>query len=157
MWRQTHAGSDAPAFRHGRGDAAAVTAGTPYRASRNVVCSCKHHVVWCPKYRRPVLDEEAAERLKALLRRLAQECQAELIGLEVVPDHVHLLCEVAPQFGIHRLVRRLKGRSSRLLRQEFPRLRSRLPTLWTNSYFVATVGGAPLAAIRRYIEQQRGR
>ena len=67
-----------------------MTAGAPYRASRNVVCYCKYHVVCYPKYRRPVLDEEAAERLKALLRRLAQECQAELIGLEVVPDHVHL-------------------------------------------------------------------
>lgn len=72
-----------------------------------------------------------------------------------MPDHVHLLCEVDPQFGIHRLVKNLKGRSSRLLRQEFPWLRSRLPTLWTNSYFVATVGSAPLSVIKQYIENQK--
>ena len=72
-----------------------------------------------------------------------------------MPDHVHLLVEVDPQFGIHRLVRLLKGRSSRILRQEFPWLKSRLPTLWTNSYFVSTVGGAPLAGIKQYIENQK--
>ncbi len=63
--------------------------------------------------------------------------------------------EVDPQFGIHRLVRLIKGRSSRLLRQEFPALKSRLPTLWTNSYFVSTVGGAPLAVIKKYVENQK--
>lgn len=76
--------------------------------------------------------------------------------MEVMPDHVHLLVEADPQFGIHRLVKLVKGRSSRLLRQEFPQLRSRLPTLWTNSYYVSTVGGAPLAMIKRYIESQKG-
>jgi len=68
---------------------------------------------------------------------------------------VHLLIEVDPQFGIHHLVRLLKGRSSRILRQEFLWLKSRLPTLWTNSYFVSTVGGAPLAVIKQYIENQK--
>jgi putative transposase len=73
----------------------------------------------------------------------------------VMPEHVHLLGEVDPQYGIHRLVRAIKGRSSRLLRQEFPWLRSRLPTLWTNSYFVSTVGGAPLEVVKQYIENQK--
>lgn len=75
--------------------------------------------------------------------------------MEVMPDHVHLLISVAPQFGIHHLVKQMKGRSSRYLRQEFPHLKSRLPTLWTNSYFVATVGGAPLEVIKKYIENQK--
>ena len=75
--------------------------------------------------------------------------------LEVMPDHVHLLIECDPQFGIHRLVRLLKGRSSRLLRQEFPELSRKLPTLWTTSYFVSTVVGAPLAVIKHYIENQK--
>jgi putative transposase len=96
-------------------------------------------------------------RLREILCQTAEELQAEIIELEIMPDHVHLLCEADPQFGIHKLVKRLKGRSSRLLRQEFPRLKSRLPALWTNSYFVATVGGAPLAVIKQYIEQQKGR
>ena len=86
---------------------------------------------------------------------VAGERQAEIIELEIMPDNVHLLVSVDPQYGIHRLVRQMKGRSSRLLRQEFPALRSRLPTLWTNSYFVATVGGAPLSVIRQYIENQK--
>ena len=125
------------------------------RSNRNVVFSCKYHVVWCPKYRRKVLADGVDERLKAVIRSTAAERSATVIEMEVMPDHVHLLVEVDPQFGIHRLVRLLKGRSSRLLREEFPRLRSRLPTLWTNSYFVATVGGAPLAVIKQYIENQK--
>lgn len=68
---------------------------------------------------------------------------------------MHLLVECDPQYGIHRLVKQIKGRSSRLLRAEFPQLRSRIPTLWTNSYFVATVGGATLDIVKRYVENQR--
>jgi len=75
--------------------------------------------------------------------------------LETMADHVHLLLGVDPQYGVHRLVKQIKGRSSRLLRQEFPSLRSRIPTLWTNSYFVATVGGAPFELIKRYVAEQR--
>lgn len=126
-----------------------------FKRNRKVVYSCRYHVVWCPKYRRKVLVSGVDERLKQIIRQTAAELQAEVIELEVMPDHVHLLCEVDPQFGIHRLARHLKGRSSRLLRQEFAWLRSRLPTLWTNSYFVATVGGAPLAVIKQYIENQK--
>jgi putative transposase len=72
-----------------------------------------------------------------------------------MPDHVHLLVECDPQFGINRLVRSIKGQSSRILRKEFPSLKTRLPCLWTNSYFVSTVGGAPLAMIKQYIENQK--
>ena len=126
-----------------------------YKSNRNIVYSCKYHVVWCPKYRRGVLVSGVDERLKAILREVAQERQAEVIELEVMPDHVHLLVEVDPQFGIHRLIRLMKGRSSHHLRQEFPWLKKRLPTLWTHSYFVSTVGGAPLAVIKQYIENQK--
>ena len=126
-----------------------------YKSNHNIVYSCKYHVVWCPKYRRRVLTSEVEERLKAILREVAEERQAEIIELEVMPDHVHLLVEVDPQFGIHRLIRLMKGRSSHHLRQEFPWLKKRLPTLWTNAYFVSTVGGAPLAVIKQYIENQK--
>lgn len=126
-----------------------------YRSNRNVVFSCKYHVVFCPKYRRPVLTAEVAERFRAILADVATETLAAVIEVEVMPDHVHLLIEVDPQFGVHKFVKRVKGRSSRLLRREFPWLRSRLPTLWTNSYFVSTVGGAPLAVVKRYIENQK--
>lgn len=126
-----------------------------YKSNRNIMYSCKYHVVWCAKYRRKVLIGNIETRLTEILREAALEQRCEIIELEVMPDHVHLLCEVDPQYGIHRFVKLLKGRSSRTLRQEFPKLRSRLPTLWTNSYFVSTVGGAPLAIIKQYIETQK--
>lgn len=75
--------------------------------------------------------------------------------MEIMPDHVYLLLEVDPQFGIHRAVKAIKGRSSRILRQEFTWLKSRLPTLWTNCYFCSTVGGVPLSEIEQYIENQK--
>jgi len=77
------------------------------------------------------------------------------LKMEIMPDHVHLLVECDPTFGINRLIRSIKGRSSRVLRTEFPHLRSRIPCLWTNSYFVSTVGGAPLAVIKNYIANQK--
>ena len=106
------------------------------------------------------LDEEPLigpieTRSKEILRQACQEYQAEVEELEVMPDHVHLLVSVDPQFGIHRLVKLLKGRSSRFLRQEFPALKRKVPSLWTNSYFVGTTGGAPLSIIKQSIEQQK--
>lgn len=94
-------------------------------------------------------------RLKELINQAANEIHAEIIELEIMPDHVHLLIEVDPQYGINKAVRHIKGMSSHALRTEFPHLKTRLPTLWTNSYFVSTVGGAPLAAIKQYIENQK--
>ena len=72
-----------------------------------------------------------------------------------MPNHVHLLCEVDPQYGVHKVIKEIKGITSRLLRQEFKHLTTKLPTLWTNSYFVSTVGGAPLEVIRQYVENQK--
>ncbi|TYT73761.1 IS200/IS605 family transposase [Desulfobotulus mexicanus] len=128
-----------------------------YKNNNNVVYSCKYHVIWCSKYRRQVLTGAVAERLKDLINQVASERQSEVIELKIMPDHVHLLIEVDPQYGIHRLVKQLKGYSSRILRKEFSTIKSRLPTLWTNSYFVATVGGAPLSIIKQYIEEQKNR
>ncbi|MGB8687579.1 MAG: IS200/IS605 family transposase [Microcoleus sp.] len=126
-----------------------------YKSNKNVVYSCKYHIVWCPKYRRKVLVNGVDTRLKEILLEISTEFGSELIELEVMPDHVHLLVECDPQFGIAKLIRYMKGRSSRYLRQEFPWLKSRLPTLWTNSYFIATVGGAPISVIKQYIENQK--
>ncbi len=125
------------------------------RSNNNVVYRCAYHVVWCPKYRRPVIEGAVDERLKQIIREVCAERECNLIELETMPDHVHLLVECDPQYGIHRLVKQIKGRSSRVLRQEFDSLRSRLPTLWTNSYFVATVGGAPLGIVKQYVANQR--
>lgn len=126
-----------------------------YKSNNNVVYSCKYHVVWCPKYRRKVLQGTIAERLEEVIKQKCSEIEANIIEMEIMPDHVHLLIEVDPQFGINRAVRSIKGFSSFTLRKEFPSLKTRLPTLWTNSYFVSTVGGAPLNVIKQYIESQK--
>jgi putative transposase len=102
-----------------------------------------------------VLVDGVDERLKQLINAQAESMNCQVLEMEVMPDHVHLLIEVDPQFGIHRAVKQLKGATSRYLRQEFPWLKSRIPTLWTNSYFVSTVGGAPLSVIKQYIENQK--
>jgi putative transposase len=125
------------------------------RSNNNIVFLCTYHVVWCPKYRRSVLGGQVGFRLKAILKEVAKERRSEILELEVMPDHVHMLVDVDPQYGIHRLVKQMKGRSSHHLRAEFKWLKSRLPTLWTNSYFIATVGGATLEVVKKYIEAQK--
>jgi len=126
-----------------------------YKSNNNVVYSCKYHVIWCPKFRRPVLIDDVEERLKTVIQDVSDEYSCEVINLEIMPDHVHLLVEVDPQFGIHKLIKTIKGRSSRIIRSEFKWIKSRLPTLWSNSYFVSTVGGAPLEVIKQYVETQK--
>jgi len=126
-----------------------------YKSNNNVVYSCKYHVIWCSKYRRDVLKDGADTRLKIVIQEVCNEFGAEVIEMEIMPDHVHLVIEIDPQYGIARLVKNIKGRSSRILRQEFSWCRTRVPTLWTNSWFVSTVGGAPLEVIKQYIEQQK--
>jgi putative transposase len=127
------------------------------RSTNNVVYVCRYHVVFCPKYRRKVLAPPIDERLKTILAEQIERWGQELIEMEVMPDHVHLLVGCDPQFGIHRLVKLLKGHSSHALRVEFPALKRRLPSLWTNSYFVCTVGGVTLETLKRYVENQKGK
>jgi len=118
---------------------------------------CNDHVVFCPKDRRKGWVNGVDERLKAILIETIAKWGQELVELEVMADHVHLLVGCDPQCGIHRLVKYLKGTSSRYLRQEFPQLKRRLPSLWTNSYFVATTGGVTLKTLQRYVEGQKNR
>ena len=128
-----------------------------FKSNHNVVYSCTYHVVWVTKYRKKYLEGEIEARLKKICLDVAKECNFEIVEMECDRDHIHLLLEVDPQFGVHKAIKRMKGRSSRFLRQEFLILRQRLPTLWTNSYFVCTVGGAPMAVIKQYIETQKER
>jgi putative transposase len=104
-----------------------------------------------------VLVSPVSDRLKTLLMEKADELEATISSMEIMPDHVHLLVQCDPQFGIHRVVRHLKGYSSRILRTEFSHLKSRLPSLWTNSYLVSTVGTVSLDVVKQYIEAQKGR
>lgn len=126
-----------------------------YHSNKNIIFKCVYHVVFCPKYRRDVLTGGVDDRLKELILETAVEHGFDVLSMEVMPDHVHLLLDVDPQFGIHKAIKRIKGYSSRVLREEYPHLKRRLPTLWTNSYFCATTGGATLEIIKKYVENQK--
>ena len=102
-----------------------------YHTIEHLVFSCQYHVVFCPKYRRKVLINGIDERTKELFLRIAEEKQFQILDMEVMPDHVHLLIDCNPRFGIMECVKALKRQSSHILRKEFPELNSKLPTLWT--------------------------
>jgi putative transposase len=128
-----------------------------YAQNAGATFSLKYHIVWCPKYRRPVLVDAVAGRLKDLLAAKADELGMTIHALEVMPDHVHLFVESDPTRCVAEIVNRLKGSTSRLLRQEFPSLRSRIPTLWSRSYFAGSIGHVSAAAIERYVAAQKGK
>lgn len=130
---------------------------TVIRSSTHIVFNCHYHVVWCPKYRRKVLVKGIDERLKTLIQECVERWGQEFIQVEVMPDHVHLLVGCDPQFGIHRLVKFIKAATARQLREEFPQLVHKLPSLWTNSYYVSTTGGVTLDGVKRYVESQKGK
>lgn len=110
---------------------------------------------WCPKHRLSVLVDGADEALKRIVVRVCLARDAELFKLEVMPDHFHLFVDVVTRYGIHRLIKEVKGTNSRQPRASFPFLKRHLPTLWINSYFVSTVGGASVAVVNQYIENQK--
>ena len=100
-----------------------------YAKNAGAVFTLKCHLVWCSKYRRKVLAGQMEVRLRQLLAEVADERGMTFHAMEIMPDHVHLFVESDPTLCVAEIVNRLKGRSSRVLRQEFPTLRSRLPTL----------------------------
>ena len=124
-----------------------------YRSTNKTVYSAKYHLIWCPKYRRRVLVGMVEAQLREVIAEVVAGVGAQVIEVEVMADHVHLLVEVPPNVALSKLMQLLKGRSSRRLRMEFGHLR-RLPVLWSPSWFVSTVGGAPLEVVRRYVENQ---
>jgi len=128
-----------------------------YHTTNHLVYSCQYHVIFCPKYRRPVLKDEIAERLKELILEKQEEYGYKVLDMEVMPDHVHLLLDVNPKIGVFRIVNKIKGYTSNVLRKEFPELKKRLPTLWTHSKFISSVGAVTLEVVKRYIEEQRGK
>lgn len=128
-----------------------------YARNAGAVFSLTYHLVFCPKYRKSVLQGLVAERLKALLTLKAAELHVTLHTLEVMPDHVHLFVESDPGMAPAKLAAQFKGYTSRVLRQEFRHLRSQLPSLWSRSYYIGSVGHVSEATVRRYIDNQQGR
>ena len=93
--------------------------------------------------------------MKEILWQAAEDKEIVIEKMEVMPDHVHLQLEVDPQYGINSAVKQIKGVTSHVLRSEFPWIKSKVPTLWTNSYFVSTEESVPLFEVRQYIESQK--
>ncbi len=130
---------------------------TIVRNKQNIVYQCHYHVVFCPKYRRKVLTNSIAARLKVLVQEVVEKWGQEFVECEVMSDHVHLLVGCDPQFGIHRLVKLVKSATAHQLREEFPVLKRKLPSLWTNSYYCGTTGGVTFETVKKYVESQKGK
>jgi len=126
-----------------------------YQRSGNRVFLIQYHLVWCPKRRKPVLAGKVKERLERVIHQFADELGVKVLELAINPDHVHLFISAYPTIPVHKIVRRIKGRSSNILRREFPEL-LKLPSLWTNSYYVSTIGAVSKETIEKYVEAQRG-
>jgi len=108
------------------------------------------HLVWIPKRRKPVMTGEVRDRLFQIISEVAKDHDWNVRALEIAPDHVHLFVEIHPTDAINQVVKAFKGRSAYLLRKEFPHL-TKLPSLWTNSYFFSTAGNVSADTIERYI------
>ena len=128
-----------------------------YKRNAGCVFNIKYHLVWCPKYRKEVLTPKIAERLSELLNLKAQEMGIKIEIMQIHPDHVHVFITGQPTEAIQHIVNQLKGYSSRILRAEFAELRSKLPCLWSRSYYAGTVGHVSEYTIRKYIEAQKGK
>lgn len=128
-----------------------------WRKSRSATYNIAYHLIWCPKYRRKVLINGVDVRLKELLKEKAKEMGMIIEQMEVMPDHVHVFVKCEPNDSPQWIVSQFKGSSSRILRDEFSWLRSRLPTLWTRSYYCESVGHISERAVKKYIENQKNK
>jgi putative transposase len=130
--------------------------GQEYRRKETCVFLMNYHVVFCPKRRRKILVGPVRERLMQIIWETAPDLECDVLALEVMPDHVHVFLSAAPQWAPNILIGRLKGKSARLLRQEFPQLQ-RMPSVWTRSYFISTAANVSSETIARYIAEQTTR
>jgi putative transposase len=128
-----------------------------FRSGRHCVFILKAHLVFVTKYRRHVFKKQHLERMKEILGKVCDDFGCKLQEFNGEDDHVHLLIEYKPQVELSKLINSLKGVSSRLLRNEYPDIAARYykGVLWSPSYFVCSVGGESIEALKQYIEQQR--
>lgn len=127
-----------------------------YRKTAHSVYDIKYHLVWITKYRKPVLHGEVAKRLRKLVRQTCTAMDVYIISGHVAVDHVHLLVSVPPSIAVSELMKRVKGRSSRRLLEEFGELSRQFwgRHLWARGYFAASSGNVTDEVIREYIEAQ---
>jgi putative transposase len=128
-----------------------------YRKTEGSVYNLHYHVVFCPKYRKAVLVGKVASRLKQLLHEKANELEIDIESVEIMPDHVHLFVSAPPIYAPAQIAFQFKGFSSRHLRWEFDYLRTKLPSLWSRSYYVGSAGAVTAETIKRYVAEQKTR
>jgi len=128
-----------------------------YRHSAHAVYDIKYHVIWVTKYRYKVMRGRIAERARELIRQICEAREVVIVRGSVSPDHIHMLLSVPPQLAPAKVVRYIKGKSSRMLQMEFPELGKRYwgQHLWARGYFCATVGAVDETKIKEYIESQK--
>ena len=127
-----------------------------YRKTSHAVYDLKYHLVWITKYRKPILRGEIAVRLRELIRQTCATLDVYIETGHIATDHLHLLVSVPPQVSVSDLMQRLKGRSSRLMLQEFGELRRQFwgKHLWARGYFAASSGNVTDEIIKQHIESQ---
>ncbi len=125
-----------------------------YRHKRHSVFLINYHFVWIPRRRRKVLIGDVEKRLRELIQEVADKLELKILAIEIMPDHVHLFISCPPSLAPDQIMFRIKGYSSRVLRQEFPHL-LKMPSMWTRSYFCGTAGNVSSETIKRYIAQQK--
>lgn len=123
--------------------------------SNTCVYNLGYHIIWCPKYRRKVLQSPVSDRLKDLLNEKSSKINVLIDIMEIMPDHVHIFVKASPTACPHWIVQQLKGYTSRMLRREFEPLRTRLPSLWTRSYYIESCGHISEDVVKKYIEDQK--
>jgi putative transposase len=128
-----------------------------WKRSNKAVFNIGYHLIWCPKYRRKVLVSPVDSELKRLLFIKAKEIDVEIEKMEILPDHIHMFVKSNPTSAPHWIVQQFKGYTSFMLRQKFSFLKTRLPTLWTRSYYCESVGHISEATVKRYIEEQKNK
>lgn len=125
-----------------------------YQHERHTVHLVVYHLIWCPKRRKAILTGTIKARLEQLIKEVSDEHGWSIFELAIQPDHVHLFLRSDPYTAPSDIARLIKGRSSHVLRGEFPEL-LKLPSLWTHSFFVSTSGNVSSETIQRYIERQK--
>ncbi len=128
-----------------------------YRKTKTTVSLINYHFVFCPRYRRKIfLIPNVEERFKDMVKHICEEMEIEIIAIECDKDHTHMFLNCPPTLSPADIMQKIKGVTSRVLRDEFQQL-SKMPSLWTRSYFVSTAGNVCSEAIKKYVENQKKR
>ena len=127
-----------------------------YRTTDNATFCCRYHIIFCTKYRCKVLTPEIQGRFKEIVLSLQEANNFIVLGMEAIPDRVHLMLDVDPTIGVDFIVKRIKHKTANTLKKEFPELASNIPSLWTRKRFIATVGSVSDKTIEDYYRNQKG-